>query len=360
MESLNRPVTVYDIARQAGVSPSTVSRVITGAAPVAADKEARVRAVMSRVDYQPNGYARGLLKRESRVLGMILPDISNPFFSRLFLEMERQARATGYVLLLGNTLNAGGPEMGDPERLYLRRMVEHRVDGVIYMGGRVNTVEPDPGVADDMARVAARVPLVIVNGHMPGTAIRRVNADEASGMRQLVDHLHGLGHRDLALVGGRAGTTPWEIKRRAFMDALAAHGLSCPDSRILPLGFDFEAGVEAFRRLRGDDGRRGGGPSALLGVNDNVAIGVLRQALAAGCRPPAEFSVTGFDDIPMAGWFLPALTTVSQNFGGLARAAVATLVDLIEGRDAPAESVVPVRLEIRQSSGPADLSQGLH
>ncbi|MCG8385439.1 MAG: LacI family transcriptional regulator [Cytophagales bacterium] len=341
----DKSITVYDIAERAGVSPATVSRVITGKARVREDKAERVREAMEALAYRPNLMARNLQTRESKTLGVILPDISNPFFSEFYLELEREALTRGYTMFLCNTMNNSFQELGDVESLYLRSLVERRVDGIVFMGGRINTTKPDKAHAQEMIDIADQVPLVMVNGRMPGMDGYLVKTDERAGIIAMIEYQIAQGHKELALLGGFSGMVPADLKIRAFKDVIKKHDLPLRNQWIIPSGFSVQAGEQAIATIL-KLGRR---PSAVVCVNDYVAIGVLRGALEAGLAIPDDLSISGFDNISMTAHTYPALSTVSHDFPTLATKTVDTLLALKAGQAPAKKTELPMQLVIRES-----------
>lgn len=338
--------TVYDIARLAGVSPATVSRVLTGVVRVSPEKESRIRAVMEQVNFRPNAFARTLLRKRSLTLGVIMPDITNLFFSQTFLELERAAFHRGYSLLLGNTLNSDRNPDRDLEAFYLNSLHERQVDGIILMGGRINDTEMDPRKRDELVKLNRHKPLITINGKVAGTEIAGVRSREEDGIRELVDHLCGLGHRDFALLGGVVGITAFDLKKKALEEALAARNLTLNPHWVLPTDFSLQAGALATERLLAQPRR----PTAIVGVNDFVAVGAIRAAASAGLKVPGDFSVTGFDDILTSEFLVPSLTSVNHQYQALAEAAVDVLIAKIEGQRAPEETLIEIRSVFREST----------
>lgn len=346
MDKSTRPVTIYDVARVANVSPSTVSRVVTGTATVREETATRIRDVMQELNYQPNLAARNLQTRESKTLGVILPDISNPFFSEFFLELERCALVEGYTVFLCNTMNNAYDELGDAESVYLRSLVARQVDGIFFLGGRINDRDPTGEQIDEMNDVAKRVPLVLVNGRMRDVGAYVVRSDEQDGFSQLVEYVISLGHREIALVGGITGMLPADVKFRAFRRLLAERGIEVREEWLKTGPFSVEAG----ERLVGEIVSSADRPTAILCINDYVALGALRSAASAGIRVPADLSVCGFDNISMSAHICPSLTTVSHNFPLLAQRAVDVFLRARHGRRTPKVTTTKMDLVVREST----------
>lgn len=336
----NRDITIYDIAKEANVSPATVSRVLTGSAQVKEDKKERVLEIIKKHNFQPNAVARSLFKKKSMMIGFILPDITNPFFSIVFLEAEKVALELGYSMILCNSMNNS-----QVESLHLKTLAEKQVDAIIFMGGRVNDVKTNLSYALELQRIAEKMPLVIVNGKMTGVDCYKVVADEEDGIIQLVDYLVGLGHKDIAILGGMTKVTSTSIKHDAYKKALKKHGIKVDKNFIVTGDFSIESGTEGMEKLL--KGKRV--PTAVMGINDLVAIGAIRSIKAAGLEVPKDISVTGFDGTYISELVSPQLTTVYQNYEDVGKATVDTIIDVIKKIEAPKEKIIKTRLIIRES-----------
>ena len=337
----NKHLTIRDIAAMANVSVATVSRVINDTGTVKEETRQRVLQAMADHNYKPNSVARSLSTRKSKLLGCVLPDISNPFFSAVFLAAEIRALERGYNLLLSNTMNNA-----EVESTLLQSLYERQVEGLFLLGGRVNESQPPPAQVAEVVEIAQSVPVVMINGELPGTDCYRVSADEAGGITTLVNYLTNLGHRDIALVGGFAGNTSTEIKQRAFQQAMAEKGFEVRPERVVLGGWSVEEGAGLMRQVLQGKSL----PTAIMAINDLAAIGVIQAAYAHGLRVPDDISVAGFDDTFLAEALLPRLTSVSQNYTELGPTAVDVMIAAINNEESPPkETVVATRLMIRES-----------
>lgn len=329
--------TVYEIAALAEVSVSTVSRVINGRATVNPAMRSRVQRAMTELRFRPNRLAQTLYHRRSKLLGCVLPDITNPYFARLFLELETRAFERGYTVFLGNT--ASRPEL---EHTYLHTLSEHQVDGIFLLGGRANTCGVGPEDLGDLRELTERLPIVAVNGDLPGDVIvSSVRSDEAAGARRLTRHLRERGHTRVAFLGGQSDVTSTVEKLRVYQEAFP----DAPAHWTHLSGLTPRAGGQALEALLASPDL----PTAALCVSDLVALGVLAAARARSLRVPQDLSLTGFDDIFAADMAFPRLTTVTHNDAEVARQALDQLVLAIEG-GAPARQVwVPTTLIERDS-----------
>jgi LacI family transcriptional regulator len=338
-----KQITVYDIAHEARVSVATVSRVLNGTAPVKASTRERVLEVINKHQFQPNALARSLIKKESGMIGMIMPDIGNPFFPEVFLGAEKEARARGYAIFLCNT-------MGEQEKEseYLALLQEKRVDGIVFLGGRINQVRSKAELARELVDCAARLPVVLVNGNMPRVSLPRVITDEAAGFRLAAQHLIDLGHRELRFIGGEGSITATVQKVQALKAVMEENGLPFRPDMVLYGGFSIACGQSLMQTVLAEENR----PTAVMCVNDSVAVGAVKAALEAGVNIPGELSVTGFDDTLLATSITPELTTVSQNSHALGEQAVQLLHQMISGEKGRKLTVLEPKLICRQSTGP--------
>ncbi len=340
MRPPKKNATVYDIAKEAGVSISTVSRVLTGSAPVRQETRQRVEEVMQKYNYQPNALARGLSTKESRTLGFILPDITNPFFSTVFYEAEKHALELDYTLFLCNSMNDSSIESK-----YLRILTEKQVDGILFMGGRINKVRTDPELAQEMHDILESTPIVMINGRMKGVDCHKVYTDERTGILALMEYFANTGHKTVGLIGGLPGITAHDIKLRAFRQGVERYGIEYREEWIVPGKFSIDGGITAMESLLQVSEL----PDAVMAINDVVAVGAIKTLERHGLRVPDDISIAGFDDIGLAAIYSPSITTVSQNFVELGRMAVEVLVGLISGQNVRKETVIQTSLVIRES-----------
>ena len=341
--------TIGDVARRAGVSTATVSRVLAGVGRARPETRAKVREAARELGYRPSGVARSLKLRTTQTLGLLITDIENPFFPQLVRAVEDVAREHGFALLLCNATD-------DPDReaSYLDLLVDRRVDGVVIavsgLGARHGAWLAD-----------APLPVVLVNSVAPGLPHSAIASDNLDGGRQAAAHLLDLGHTRLGVLtaGPRIADAPARVAgvRKAF----AERGLD-PEAITVEVGEPGVGGGEsALCRLL----EKAPGTTGILAYNDLMAIGAMRAIRASGRTVPGEMSVVGFDDVAIAAYTDPPLTTIAQAIGELGRLAVEQLVARIadagvgsgagvaarRGRPTP-PMILPVRLVKRGSSGP--------
>lgn len=338
-----RQVTIYDIAKEANVSVSTVSRVLNDTAPVKGSTRAKIEELIQKYNFQPNAMARSLLTNETGIIGVIVPDLTNPFFPEVFAGAEEEAQQSGQTFLLSNTI-------GDyaKESQYLSILREKRVDGIIFLGGRINLKNCDEHLVQELVQCASVIPTVLVNGSLRGTDLIRVATDESAGTALAVRHLIELGHKEIGFIGGESHMTTTSIKLRAFRKTMKDGGLDVREEWLLPDSFSIDSGKRQMLKLLAMKEK----PTAVFCVNDYTAIGAIKAVTEAGLTIPDDMSIVGFDDIPLAHHFIPELTTVSQQAHELGRTAVKVLKAMMNKEKVKKLTSLEPQLMIRQSSGP--------
>ena len=333
--------TINDVAKRAGVGIATVSRTLHNSSRLRPETAARVRQAMEELGYRPNTHAQSLASGRSHMLGLVVSDISNPFFPALVKSFEEAALGDGYDVFFASTNY-------DPARtaLCVERMIERKLDGVAIM-----TSEIDSGLTDSFAR--RKVPLVFLDVGKAGRGVSNVKIDYACGIAQAVEHLRGLGHRRIAFLSGPVNLrSAWE-RREAFLCKLNERGDGRPVELMIEEGnHKVDGGLEAMLRLLD----RRPHPTAVLASNDLTAIGALRGIRQYGLRVPEDISVVGFDDIQMAEFTEPPLTTVRLQQSEVANLACNALVQLIRTPGMGSELGVSTSLVIRASTAQARLN----
>jgi DNA-binding LacI/PurR family transcriptional regulator len=320
-----RPVTLHDVAREAGVAVSTVSRALADPERVNVRTREHVQAVASEMGYRPNRLAQALPTGRTRMLAVLVPDITNPHNFGLVRGAEAQARAAGSTLVIADT--QGGAEL---EATHLDQLGS-TVDGFVLAASRL----PD----DELRTLAERSPGVLVNRRVAGLA--SLVTDSADGSRQIVEHLVALGHRSLAYLAGPSDSWSDAERWRALSEHAEAAGATIV--RCGPFPPTLDGGPAAA------DVGLATGATALVAFNDLLAIGVLRRLGERGIAVPDRVSVVGYDDIFGSDFCSPPLTTVA----GPVDEAGRTLVDvLMSGREPVPVLTLPTQLRVRASTGP--------
>jgi LacI family transcriptional regulator len=327
---------IHAVARLANVSIATVSRTINHVPTVNAKIAKRVWEVVRELDYLPNTQARALVSGRSRLLGLIVSEITNPFFPELIQGFEDVAVEQGYEILIGSTNY-------DPERMKscIRRMVERKAEGVAVM-----TFGIEEPLLDQLA--GRKVPLVFVDVGPDRPGISLLSVDYHHGIRQGVQHLAALGHRDIAFVSGPLRLHSAQSRLEAFHRSVQECGIEIDPRRIVEGDHTMEGGIAAAEALFANADL----PTAVMCSNDMTAIGVLHKAYRAGLRVPDDLSVIGFDDIHITQMTTPPLTTIQMSCFELARAAVMALKAHVDGTPATKRNYpIETQLVVRESTG---------
>lgn len=330
-------VSIRDVAKRARVSIATVSRTVNRVSSVDPDLAKRVWKAVDETGYVPNTQARALVSGRSRILGLIVSEITNPFFPELVQEFENLAVAQGYEVMIGST----NYDPGRTESL-IRRMLQRNVDGVALMTF---------GIEEDLVKklVESEFPLVFVDAGPDLPNIRILKVNYAEGIREAVQYLAALGHREIAFITGPLRMRSAVARRDAFLKSMAELGIKVPAEHVVEGNHTMEGGLDAMERLAHLPEL----PTAVLCSNDMTAIGVLHALERTTHSVPKEISVVGFDDIHLDQFMLPPLTTVRMSCRDLAAAAVEALRAGIEPGHAKAgqkEWPIPTKLVVRQSS----------
>jgi LacI family transcriptional regulator len=329
-------VDIHTVAQLANVSIATVSRTINHNASVNPKMANRVWEVIRELNYLPNTQARALVSGRSRLLGLIVSEITNPFFPELIQGFEDVAVEHGYEILIGSTNY-------DPERMKscIRRMIERKAEGVAVM-----TFGIEEPLLDQLAD--RKIPLVFVDvgPERPGISLLRV--DYHHGIRQGVQHLAALGHRDIAFVTGPLSLHSAHSRLAAFQRAMQECGIVVDTRWIVEGDHTMEGGIAAAEKLL--TGARL--PTAVMCSNDMTAIGVLHKAYRAGLRVPDDLSIIGFDNIHITQMTIPPLTTIQMSCFDLAREAVMALRAHVEQTPAPKRDYpIETQLVVRETTG---------
>ena len=330
-------VTLKDVATEAGVHVSTVSRSLDPNTrhAITEDVATHVRRVAARLGYRPNRIAAGLRTNRTMTVGIVIPDITNVLFPPIVRGIETVMEPQGYASILVNTDS-------DPQReaRLLDVLRERGVDGIIHTAA----LRDDPAILD-----AARsgLPLVTLNRKVEGTAIPYVINDERGGIAMLVRHLTALGHRAIAHIAGPQDLSTGRMRLEAFREAMAASALVVDERLVVPTArFDESEGARATADLIG----KGRHFTAILAANDRLALGAIRQLKTAGLACPRDVSVTGYNDMPFLDMIEPALTTVRIQQFEAGRVAARLLLECLSGTQHPANVVLPVTLVTREST----------
>jgi DNA-binding LacI/PurR family transcriptional regulator len=331
------PMNIKEVARLAKVSTATVSRTINGSDKVTTETAERVRRAIETLKFYPNTNARALGSGRSSLYGLIISDITNPFFPELVKSFEDVAVQFGQEVLIANTNY-------DPHRMELcvTRMLQRKVDGVAIM-----TSEMDEHLIDELS--SRSIPLVFLDTGTPQKGISNIAIDYASGIDAAVEHLSELGHTSIGFISGPMDLTSARVRRRAFMQSLKRKDLQLDENLIEEGNHRMDGGHDAMNRLLAKEPR----PTAVLTSNDMTAIGAIGALAEHGIKVPRDISVIGFDDIELSAFTQPALTTVRLSRQEIAKVAFRALYNAKDdlSPNGAEYTILPTLIE-RRATGP--------
>lgn len=327
-----RPATIVDVAREAGVSFKTVSRVLNGEPNVRAETRARVMDAVARLGYRTNQHARSLRAGQSRLIGVFYSNPSRNYLGEIQIGALQRGNAEGFSIAFehlpegpgGSVLPRGGAELA----------------GAVLI----------PPLTEDTALMArlieAGTPFVRLSHTEAEGEVGHVTMDDEAAAQEVMDHLIGLGHRRIAFIAGPGSHPQSHLRETGYRAGLAAGGIALDESLIVRAEtFDYEAGLRAAAELLGCSPR----PTAIFASNDDMAAAVLAVAFRSGLRVPEQLSVVGFDDTPLASVVYPALTTIYQPSREMASVAVGMLLEK-RASDEPQTACLPYRLVVRETT----------
>lgn len=327
-------VTIGDVARAAGVSIPTVSKVINNRDGVAAATMVRVQEVVERLGYETSLVARSLRSSRTGVIGILVPEFE-PFSTELLRGVSTAATGTGYELLAYAGLVTGASQPGW-ERRSLSRLSGTLIDGAIV-------------VTPTTALSSSSIPVVAIDPHTGPEGHATVDTDNAGGARSAVEHLVALGHTRIAHIHGRADLASAQLRESGYRQALSDAGIPVDETLVRGGDYQEDQATTVATELLSIADR----PTAVFAANDSSAFGVLHAAALLGLRVPEDLSVIGFDDVPQASTTTPPLTTVAQPLAHLGAAAVDMLLAMLRGEPGPDHVRMTTELRIRRSTGPA-------
>jgi LacI family transcriptional regulator len=335
--------TIQDIALKAGKSVATVSRVLNGKArkgiPISDETAEQILRIAAELDYRPNLVARNLVGRDSRVVGLIIPDIMQSFFNEICYHLSRELDRDGYDLILSHSY-----ENPDAERRSIEMLLSRRVSGII--------IAPAMGHKniDALSGIRKRgIPFILLDRYYPGENFHSVSTGDVEGFRVLTEHLVAQGARRIMFVAGNRETSVSIERIEGYRKALASRGIGADDDLLIESGYFMEDGYSVVRTLIERGVFRD--VDAVAGVNDAVAIGIMTALEEAGKRIPEDILVAGYANDRYSGYFRVPLTTVEQPKRDIAGKAHAMLMKLIKGEEvAVPHERVPCSLVVRDST----------
>jgi len=331
--------TIKDVAREAGVSVSTASVALSGKGPVSEATRLRVVRAAQELKYRPNAIARSLVTRRTQAIGLIVSDLSDPYFHEIAKGVESEVSSAGYTVVLADT-----DRSIEKERRSIDTLLSRQVDGLIIAG---SGDEQDGRLAH------------LEDGDVPVVAVGRyaidapsVSVDNKKAAELGANHLIEQGCKRVAYIGGPKGFTVSRDRKEGYLNALLSHGIELDEAYVVDSDFTPAGGHDAFGRLKADLDRAGLPlPDGILAANDQMAIGLLRAAKDLGLRVPQDLAVAGIGDIPTAVYVDPPLTTVTLPLKQMGRLAAKSLLTMVKGgRLSARRAVLDVSLMVRASS----------
>ncbi|HUN24336.1 MAG TPA: LacI family DNA-binding transcriptional regulator [Anaerolineales bacterium] len=327
------PPTIRDVAAHAGVSHQTVSRVINGDEKVLPTTRAKVQASIEALGYFPSALARSMARGKSGLLACLAPNLTDYTFAAIIEGAEMAARQMGYFLLASSV-----PNQDEFKKLIQELVAHRRVEGIMVI---------NPYVDNRFELLPDNFPLVTVAARHKSRAVSSVSLDDVKAARTATEHLLQLGHRDIGLVSGPLDEFSSQERSHGFRMALQSAGIIANEQWIVEGDWTASSGYQALMELH----ETGILPSAIFAHNDRMAMGVLRAARELGLRVPQQLAVIGFDDMPLASYFDPPLTTIRQDMPEIGRQAAYLLVAATEQPNAPAQHLqIDTELVTRHST----------
>lgn len=352
MNNEAKPITIYDIAREAGVSASTVSRALRNSGGVSEDKKQRIMEVARKYNFKPSALARGLADSRSKCIGIIVADIRNPYYAELYASCEKAAQDAGYTLMIFNQVNWNREDKegrAEAQIQLLEKMLSMKMEAVIVVDGMAADLISDVVYVEAVNRIMASIP-VVITGKLDGTRCRIVRIDHMTSVDLLMEHLLSLGHRRIAMVGGQPDVFSTYEKQLRYKQILRANGIPFDPDLISEDGDYEEAdGYRLMNRMF----EKGVSMTAVIAVNDPAATGVVRSILEHGYRIPQDISVVSYDNTYISRMMIPRLTSVDYNYDLMGKTLIETAVSTIEGKSGDILQVVEPVLVCGESSGRA-------
>ncbi len=329
--------TILDVSKEAGVSAATVSRALNGKGQVSPAVAKRVFDAVEKLQYTPNVSARNLRRNESRIILILAPNVTNPYYTHIIAGIGKYAHQNGYSSFLCNT-------QGDPkqEEQVLNMLVRHQADGAILLAAEQHSKWLSP--------YAEQFALVQCSEFDPDLDIARVSIDNYAAAMEIMHYLLELNHTRIGIISSVNKYVSTELRMKGYLDALQTAVIAPKEEyiRYATIDYSFKSGFDAARSLLSQERR----PTALFCISDMLALGAIASAREMGFRVPEDVTVTGFDDVEQTTMFHPHVTTVAQPCFALGEKAMEMLKNQLTRVPSPREVILPHKLMVRESSGP--------
>ncbi len=323
---MKKNITIVDIAKEAGVSTATVSRVLTGNAKVNKEKKEKINEIIKKYDFHPNVLARGLIQTKTNTIGILTADIRNPYYSSLFVSCEKAAAAQGYSLILCNSFSDRLREFE-----LIDNLANQKVDAIVLIGGAPDNLHTDLEYAEKVNRITDSIP-VLVTGRLDGTNCVRINIDPLKSIQLVMDYItQNKNFKKIGFIGG-SKTVIFSIELRSgFKKFLRQYDLDYyPEFDIVNDHYDDIGGYLAMKQILSQSNH----PDIVIAVNDFTAVGAMRAISEHNLKIPEDISIISFDDTFIASLMNPPLTSVSYNYGLFGYTIIETAIRCIEGKEA--------------------------
>lgn len=336
-----RRVTIYDIAKEAEVSPSLVSRVLSGNGSVSAKSREKIEKAIEKYNYRPNAMARGLQKSKTGLIGFVLPHIGNEYFSSVYYEFEKIASANNYMVTLFNSKNDYGTE----EKI-LGVLEEARVEAVIYMGGQIDQLNPNPANLEAIRKLNKTIPCILCCEQAGRFNCIGVHSDDQEGIRQLLEHLIHKGYRKMGILGGASSVISSKYRKGKLVEGANACGIEIRKEWIVGNSYNEVDGMECMSKLLEEKDL----PDVVCCINDHVAYGAQLAILDAGLKIPKDIAVIGFDGVKLSELARPKITTVATDFETLGKTIFEVMIARMGEEECEPLNLVKPKLIIKESS----------
>lgn len=319
-------ITIKQIAKESNVSLATVSRYLNGTVSVSEEKRKRIEAVIQKYDFLPNTHARSLSSGRTMTLGIVIPDISNPYFYSLFLEIQKEATLNGYSLLLYNT-SFQKDSSNSAEEDYFQRLMQHRVDGVLVLGGQIDLMTPSDSYLAALNKLGKYIPVVVMGHSIPDSPCHFLDIESGAGVTAIFNYLYSMGHREIAFIGGNTGVRITETRLNAYKTLLASYNMPENPDYICLTDYYIEDGYQAAVNLM----NRSHSFTAVIAANDNVAMGAIRAFKDRGFSVPEDISVASCDHFSAGSYCIPSITGITRDTDLIGKFLIHTLLQTIKG-----------------------------
>lgn len=287
--------TIQDVAKEAGVSVATISRVLNESSAVASETRELVMEAIKKLNYKPNLIARNLRRTETKMILVLLPNISNTFYSRIVKGIEDVANKNGFNVMLCNT-----DSDVNRERIYLELLKNRLADGVIFMAPELNNIE--------LSEIGKIFPVVQCCEYLEGSSVSTICIDNKAAAKKATNHLVSLGHKRIGFLTGNSNFLSAKHREEGYKEALKEAGIEFNEKLLVTGDYTYKSGMRAANYFLSMNEK----PSAVFAVSDTMALGIMKACLQEGLSIPKNIAVVGFDNISIAGMYNPGLTTISQ------------------------------------------------